>query len=174
MSIAFEPLNTSHINALLRFETDNRDYFECLIAPRPNHFYSEAGVCAHVAELSTMRARGLAFPVVLMNHGHILGRVNLKDISVANGHAELGYRIAKDAVGKGMATHAVAWMCEYAKHALGLSTINAMVLSNNPASRHVLSKNNFVHCNVLPHFAEHKGSWLDCDIFRKDLKRKES
>lgn len=73
--------------------------------------------------------------------GEVLGRVNLVD--VAQGSAELGYRIAEEAAGRGLATAAVREACALAASTYGLSTLRAETTLDNAASRAVLTRTGF-------------------------------
>ena len=68
--------------------------------------------------------------------GAIVGRVNLVD--VADGSAELGYRIAERAAGRGLATAAVRQVCALAVAEYGLSVLHAATTVVNVGSSTVL------------------------------------
>lgn len=74
--------------------------------------------------------------------GAVLGRVNLVD--VADGSAELGYRIAENAAGRGLATSAVREACALSVAEYGLTTLRAVTTLDNAASRAVLARTGFV------------------------------
>jgi ribosomal-protein-alanine N-acetyltransferase len=73
--------------------------------------------------------------------GQVVGRVNLVD--VADGSAELGYRIAERATGRGLATAAVLELCELAAREYGLTELRAGTNLDNAASRAVLVRAGF-------------------------------
>ncbi len=73
--------------------------------------------------------------------GEILGRVNLVD--AAGGSAELGYRIAEEAAGRGPATAAVREACGLVVTAYGLTGLRAETTLDNAASRAVLARTAF-------------------------------
>ena len=77
----------------------------------------------------------------------MVGRVNLAVL--ADGLAELGYRIAQKAAGQGLATAAVRKMRELAATEYGLTRLRARVTLDNPASRKVLEYNGFVAVGEL-------------------------
>jgi ribosomal-protein-alanine N-acetyltransferase len=79
--------------------------------------------------------------VLVEPDGSIVGRVNLFDVR-EDGSAELGYRIAEKAVGKGHATAAVRQVIELAK-AYGLTELRAGTSVDNAASRAVLARAGF-------------------------------
>jgi ribosomal-protein-alanine N-acetyltransferase len=73
--------------------------------------------------------------------------VNL--FNVADGAAELGYRIARKAAGHGLATAAVRQVRALAATEYGLTRLHARVTLDNPASRTVLERNGFVAVGAL-------------------------
>ncbi len=72
----------------------------------------------------------------------IIGRVNISQIDAASGSGSLGYRIAENQTGKGVASRAVKYALEVAREH-GLQSLNAMVSTTNDASQKVLSRNGF-------------------------------
>lgn len=134
-------LRLDHGPALLTFEQENRAYFAASIPDRGDDYFAEfdARLTALVAE----QAAGLHyFHVLVDDGGNVLGRVNL--IDVADGSAELGYRIAKSASGQGLATSAVRQVCALAATEYGLTTLRAETTLDNSASRTVLTRTGFV------------------------------
>jgi ribosomal-protein-alanine N-acetyltransferase len=134
-------LRPDHAAALLAFEQENRAYFAAVIPDRGDEFFAEFD--SRFAQLLAWQAEGTDYLHVIVNEeGEIVGRVNL--IEVADRSAELGYRIAQKATGRGLATAAVREVCERAATAYGLSRLRAKVTLDNPASRKVLEHNGFV------------------------------
>lgn len=129
---------------LLRFEQDNRDWFERHVDPRGDAFYTTDGVHAHVTEYLAAYARSTWHPCVVVDQsGAIVGRANLKDIDLAAGSAEVGYRMAQQCVGKGLATAAVLHLIELARSHWKLDRLVAYVSDDNIASASVLTKCGF-------------------------------
>jgi ribosomal-protein-alanine N-acetyltransferase len=130
-----------HAAALLAFEQENRAYFAAVIPDRGDEYFAEFD--ERHAQLLAMQAAGTDyFHVLVAEGGDVVGRVNL--FGVADGSADLGYRIAEKAAGKGLATAAVRMICELAAEQYGLATLRAKVTADNPASRKVLERNGFV------------------------------
>jgi [ribosomal protein S5]-alanine N-acetyltransferase len=130
-----------HAPALLEFEQRNRAYFAASVPDRGDEFFAEFD--ARHAQLLAGQAAGTNyFHLLVAEDGEVVGRVNL--FEVADGSAELGYRIAEKAAGQGLATSAVREMRELAAAQYGLSTLRARVTMGNPASRKVLERNGFI------------------------------
>jgi RimJ/RimL family protein N-acetyltransferase len=68
--------------------------------------------------------------------------VNLFD--VADGSAELGFRVAEKAAGRGLATAAVRQVCAMAAEDYGLRSLQASAAVDNLGSRAVLGRAGFV------------------------------
>lgn len=131
--------------ALLAFELRNRSWFERYIEPRGDAFYSPSGIRQHIEGYLTDHAAGRWFPGLLVDAtGAIIGRANLKDMDTQAGVAELGYRVAQDQVGHGVATSAVTQMKDIARRQCGLQRLHAVVTEANLASMRVLEKCGFV------------------------------
>jgi ribosomal-protein-alanine N-acetyltransferase len=130
---------------LLRFETDNRAFFEARINARPAAYYSAEGVRSAIllAEQEAQDDRGYQF-LVRTASGELVGRVNL--VGVRRTHfqmAELGYRFAESAGGKGYAREAVRQVVERAFGELGLMRLEAVARVGNEGSIKVLQRNGF-------------------------------
>lgn len=136
-----ELVRADHADALLAFERENREYFAAAIPDRGDAYF-EQFAARHAALLQWQAAGTDYFHVLVAGSGEIVGRVNL--VEVANGSAELGYRIAQAAAGQGLATVAVTEIRALAATAYGLKTLRAKVTLDNPASHRVLERNGFV------------------------------
>ncbi|GLX00033.1 GNAT family N-acetyltransferase [Microtetraspora sp. NBRC 16547] len=134
-------LRPDHAPALLAFEQENRAYFAASIPDRGDDYF--ARFAERHAALLAEQATGLChFHVLVDNRGGVVGRVNL--IDVADGSAELGYRIAEAAAGRGLATSAVHQVCALAAVEYGLTTLKAATTLDNAGSRAVLARTGFV------------------------------
>ncbi len=139
-------LRLDHAPALLAFEQENRAYFAASIPDRGDEFFTEFDT-RHAQLLAGQTAGTDYLHVLVTERGEVVGRVNLT--AVADGSAELGYRIARKAAGQGLATAAVRKVREFAATAYGLSRLRAKVKLDNPASRKVLEHNGFVAVGEL-------------------------
>jgi ribosomal-protein-alanine N-acetyltransferase len=134
-------LRLDHAPALLAFERENRAYFAASVPDRGDEFFAEFDT--RYAQLLAWQAAGTDYLHLLVTErAEVVGRVNLTE--VADGSAELGYRIAQKAAGQGLATAAVSKVRELAATEYGLIRLRARVTLDNPASRKVLEHNGFV------------------------------
>ncbi|WP_329466832.1 GNAT family N-acetyltransferase [Streptomyces sp. NBC_01431] len=133
-------LRPDHAPALLAFERENRDYFAASIPDRGEDYFARFDQ-RHLALLAEQEAGACYFHLLVGSAGDVLGRVNLVD--VADGAAELGYRIAERAAGRGLATSAVREVCRLAAAGYGLTALRAATTLDNAASRAVLARTGF-------------------------------
>ncbi|MGW0700339.1 GNAT family N-acetyltransferase [Streptomyces sp. NPDC002867] len=143
---AVQRLRADHAPALLAFERENRDYFAASVPDRGDEYFARFDE-RHAALLAA-QATGLCHFHVLVDEGErVLGRVNLVD--VADGSAELGYRVAKSAAGRGLATAAVREVCALAAAEYGLTELRAVTTVDNAGSRAVLARTGFTATGEL-------------------------
>lgn len=138
-------LRITDAQALLAFETDNRQWFESHIDARDPAFYSLQGVTEHIQGYLSDFADGRWHPfVVEETGGKIVGRANLKSIDPVQRSAQIGYRIAQDACGQGLATLAVRHLIQEARRRWQLSQLVAYVYEANLGSKKVLMRCGFL------------------------------
>ncbi|MFF1380455.1 GNAT family N-acetyltransferase [Streptomyces sp. NPDC058308] len=134
-------LRPDHAPALLSFEETNRAYFAATVPDRGDAYFRDFDA-RHHALLDEQAAGVCRFHVLVGDGGEIVGRINLLDL--ADGCAELGYRIAEKATGQGLATWAVRQVCDLAVTTYGLTGLRAATTHDNPGSRAVLTRTGFV------------------------------
>ncbi|MGW8884487.1 GNAT family N-acetyltransferase [Streptomyces sp. NPDC055749] len=134
-------LRHDHATALLAFEQENRAYFAASVPDRGDEYFAHFD--ARHSSLLAEQAEGLCyFHVLVGDADEVLGRVNLVD--VADGSADLGYRIAEKAAGQGLATSAVRRICVLAATQYGLTALRAATTLDNAGSQAVLARTGFV------------------------------
>ena len=134
-------LHASHAAAVLAFELANRAYFAASISDRGDEFYDHFTE-RYSALLAEQEAGTCVFHVLVGEDGTVLGRFNLFDLE--DGTARLGYRVAQQVAGRGVATATVQELCRLAAGKYGLRTFRAATVRQNVASQRVLAKAGFV------------------------------
>jgi len=143
-SVKIRTLHIADSKNLLRFELDNREWFERHVDARASSFYSLLGVTAHIESYLSGLENGTWHPFVIEDdNGKIVGRANLKDINLSDRSAEVGYRIAESACGQGLATLAVSRLIEEGKLRWNLKRLVANVYAENVGSAKVLKRCGF-------------------------------
>jgi ribosomal-protein-alanine N-acetyltransferase len=134
-------LHAGDASAVLAFELANRAYFAATISDRGDEFFDQFAD-RYSASLADQDAGSCAFYVLVTEDGAVLGRFNLYDFE--DGTAKLGYRVAQDVAGRGVATTAVRELCRLAAARHGLGILRAATSRENVASQRVLAKAGFV------------------------------
>ena len=158
----YEILQNRHVDLLLKFETENRSWFESLIASRGSEFYSRESVMAHIEEYRSLYEKNELLPIVILERGQIIARANLKNICVESKSAEVGYRVAQSHKGSGIGTYCLSELIRLSKQKYGKLTLRAKVLENNPASRRILEKHKFLELSFESEFIKIGSSHLRC------------
>jgi ribosomal-protein-alanine N-acetyltransferase len=160
-------LRADHASAVLAFERANRAYFAAFISDRGDEFFDQFSE-QHSALLAEQEAGASAFYVLVAEDGSVLGRFNLYRFQA--GTAELGYRVAQHAAGRGVATAAVRELCRLAAARYGLRTLRAATSSENAASQKVLAKAGFVPVGPADpaHLGGKQGTWFQRDLAAGD------
>ena len=156
-------LHAGHAPAVLAFELANRAYFAASISDRGDEFYDQF-TDRHRDLLAEQEAGAGAFYVLVAEDGSVLGRFNL--LLAGDGTAELGYRVAQHAAGRGVATATVRELCRLAAARHGLRTLRAATSRENAASQKVLAKAGFVPAGPADpaHIGGKQGTWYQREL----------
>jgi ribosomal-protein-alanine N-acetyltransferase len=158
-----EQLRAGHAPAVLAFERANRAWFAASVSDRGDEFFDQFAD-RYSAGLAEQEAGTCAFYVLVAEDGSVLGRFNLYDIQ--DGTAVLGYRVAQQVAGRGVATSAVRELCRIAATRHGLRTLRAATSHGNIASQQVLAKAGFVPAGPATpaDLGGKSGSWYQRDL----------
>ena len=137
---SLQALRAEHAPAVLAFEIENRDYFAASISDRGEEYFENFAE-VHRTRLAEQEDGSGAYYVLVADDGSVMGRFNL--IVVGDGVAELGYRVAEIAAGRGVATATVRDLCQLAASRHGITTVRAATSHDNVASERVLLSNGF-------------------------------
>jgi [ribosomal protein S5]-alanine N-acetyltransferase len=163
-------LHPGHAPAVLAFELANRSYFAAFISDRGDEFFDQFAE-RHSALLAEQDAGAGAYYVLVAEDGSVLGRFNL--VLAGDGTAELGYRVAQHAAGRGLATATVREWCALAPPRHGLRTLRAATSRENTASQKVLTKAGFAAVGPADpaHIGGKQGTWYQRDLATSDAPR---
>ncbi|GAA2970088.1 GNAT family N-acetyltransferase [Actinokineospora diospyrosa] len=120
---------------------------------------------AWLGQWSTLRAlarRGMSLPFVITVDGQFAGQVTVGNVirgSLCS--AWVGYWVAADTVGGGVATAATAMVVDHCFIAAGLHRVEATVRPENAASLRVLEKLGFRHEGLFRRYLDVAGAWRD-------------
>jgi RimJ/RimL family protein N-acetyltransferase len=156
-------LHADHAAAVLTFELANRTHFAASISDRGDDYFDQF-TDRYNALLAEQETGICAFYVLVDEDGSVLGRFNL--VGIEDHTAELGYRVAQHATGRGVATATVRDLCRLAAARHGLRTLRAATADQNVASQRVLTKAGFVPVGPADpaHLGGKAGTWYQRDL----------
>ncbi|MFF5976472.1 GNAT family N-acetyltransferase [Streptomyces sp. NPDC012769] len=161
--LVIERLRSDHAPALLAFERENRAYFAAFVPDRGDDYFSDFDV-RHRDLIAAQEAGEIHFHVLVGEDGEILGRVNLLDVDTGAGTAELGYRLAQKATGRGLATEGVREVCRRAVEEYGLRRLTAFAALDNAPSRAVLARIGFGAVGSVTLDGDQPGTAYELDL----------
>ncbi len=111
----------------------------------------------------TRRARmGVTVPFAIRVEGRLVGQVTVDNVvrgALRSGW--LGYWIDRGVAGRGMASLAVALVCDHAFGPMGLHRLQADIRPENAPSRRLVEGLGFVQEGVLRRYLDIDGAWRD-------------
>ncbi len=142
------------------------------------HPYSEKDALKYIKECQKKRQRGEAYQFCIISEDNqLVGGIGIFSIDKKNKNAEIGYWIAKDYWGKGIATEAVSLMLDFGFSELNLHRVYARVLGENIGSQKVLEKSGFTFEGNARKSEFKNNKWndmLNYGILNKEHKKKKS
>lgn len=158
MDISINRLQERDAEELFKFETDNRLFFEEMTPGRGDEYFKfETFKVRHRELLAEQQDGKSKFYLIKDRSGDIVGRINLIDIDIINNVAEVGYRVGKDYLGKGIGTEALNQLL---KTELNIKKIKGKTTNNNIASQRVLEKSGFSQVCISDEVFEMNGQKL--------------
>jgi [ribosomal protein S5]-alanine N-acetyltransferase len=146
----------------------NREHLAPFEPVRDEQFFTAAGQAARLNALLADREHGRAYPYVIEIAGRLAGRVTVTN--VARGpfcSGSLGYWVAAQHCGRGVATVAVRAVLAdcFTRH--GLHRLEAATLVDNLASQAVLKHTGFTLIGPAPRYLHIAGQWRDHVLFQR-------
>jgi ribosomal-protein-alanine N-acetyltransferase len=155
------PLRPDDAEELAALLLENREFLAPFEPDRDEEFFT--------AETQRDRIESDAFRLfAVLDDDRIAGAVMLSNI--ARGPAQsatMGYWVAQNVGGRGIATRAVGEVVESAFGELGLHRLQAGTLLDNVASQRVLEKNGFEPIGLARRYLRIAGEWRDHLLFQR-------
>lgn len=145
----------------------NREYLRPWEPVREASFTVE-GQRANAYDLVRAHAAGEMWPGVILENGEIAGRITLNNI--LRGPLQscfVGYWVAQDRAGRGVATEAVRQALGLAFGELGLHRVEAFTRVDNDRSQRVLARNGFTAVGIARRHIHVDGRWHDERLFER-------
>ncbi|MFF5495801.1 GNAT family N-acetyltransferase [Streptomyces aquilus] len=168
--VVLRPAAPGDAEALCAAYVANRKHLEPWEPHRPEDFFTVAGQRIRLDERLRQFAEGRIVPWHLESEGRIVGAITLTGIILGPFRsAYLGYWIAADQQGRGLATAAVERVSRAARETVGLHRIEATTVVDNAGSQRVLEKCGFEPIGLAPRYLHINGAWRDHRMFQKIL-----
>ncbi|HEX7306295.1 GNAT family protein [Lentzea sp.] len=117
---------------------------------------------AQWSSLRSMARRGSTLPFMIVVNGEVAGQITVGNIVRGSlQSAWIGYWVAADRAGGGVATAAVALLTDHAFRSAGLHRLEATVRPENGASLRVLAKSGFREEGLFKRYLDVAGQWRD-------------
>lgn len=162
-------VSRSDADALAQLLQTNRGFLAPWEPVRGADYATGPGQLADIEAALDRHAHGQAVPfVILDDDGTVAGRITLSGIVQGPFQScSMGYWLAEDRTGRGLATQAVAAAVEHAFTEIGLHRVEAATLLSNTASQGVLGRNGFEKFGLAPRYLKIAGEWQDHVMFQR-------
>jgi [ribosomal protein S5]-alanine N-acetyltransferase len=168
VSVNLRPLQIGDGELLLALYSANRAFLEPFDPPRAPDFLTSSGQTREVAFSVEAAAVGAAQRFVISDGDDPVGVLGISNIiEGAFRSANLGYWVAQEHNGRGVATAAVAQAVEWAFDERGLHRLEAGTLLDNVGSQKVLERNGFLRIGISRRYLHIGGAWRDHVLFAR-------
>jgi [ribosomal protein S5]-alanine N-acetyltransferase len=163
--VRLEPLRRGDAREWVRLRVENEERLTPWepSAPLPWRERHTAAAFRAMRRAGMRRARaGLSLPFALSVDGRLAGQVTVDNIvrgALRSGH--LGYWVDGAVTGRGLATLAVALVCDHAFTAAGLHRLQADIRPENLPSQRLVERLGFRQEGVLRRYLDIDGDWRD-------------
>lgn len=153
---------------LAELQLRNRAYLAPWEPARDDEYFTAPSQRERIGSALDRYERGEELPlVVLDDQNRLAGQVTISGIVRGPFQSgNLGYWIAEDHAGRGLATRAVTEALRRAFSDLGLHRAQAGTLTSNAASQRVLAKVGFERIGLAPAYLKIAGKWQDHLLFQ--------
>jgi ribosomal-protein-alanine N-acetyltransferase len=163
--VELQPLRRRDAVEWSRLRSANEDWLRPWEPTSPQPWAVRHSPAAYRAMRRAMarRARtGVSVPFAIRVEGRLAGQVTVDNIvrgALRSGW--LGYWIDRGVAGRGMASLAVALVCDHAFGEMGLHRLQADIRPENAPSRHLVERLGFTHEGLLRRYLDIDGEWRD-------------
>lgn len=169
-TVSIRLLTAADAVAIATASARNKAFLQPWEPIRPDSFYTLAGQEVLLADAVSLQHERRSLFWILLHENAVIGRISLTDIvrgAFSNGH--LGYWVAEDHQGQGLATAAARFVCNYALEELGLHRLQAGTLLHNVGSQKVLARCGFTSIGIAEKYIRINGRWQDHQLFQRIL-----
>ena len=164
-AVRLEPLGESHLDSVARLvgDSDVLRFTRVPVPPPPD--FPQAWLDAY--EHGRLDGTREAFAIVDERDGSFLGVAVVPRIDRETRTAELGYVVAADARGRGVATQALRLLTKWAFSNLDALRLELMISGDNDASKRVAARCGYVREGVLRSLYFKQGLREDTEIWSR-------
>ena len=170
MNVELHEAEVRDAAALAAFYTRQRAFLEPYDPARDASFYTLDGQRVRLRQRDAERRAGVGYAYTIVADGELAGTLNVSN--VVRGpfrSANIGYAVARELNGRGIATAAVGLVCDRAFGELGLHRLEAGTLLDNVGSQRVLRRNAFQTIGVARRYLEIAGAFRDHVLFARTI-----
>ena len=163
--VRLEPLRRGDARDWVRLRLENEDWLSPWepSAPLPWRQRHTPAAFRAMRRAGSRRARaGLSLPFAVRVDGQLAGQITVDNVvrgALRSGH--LGYWIDRAVAGRGLATLAVALVCDHAFGPAGLHRLQADIRPENLRSQRLVERLGFRQEGVLRRYLDIDGDWRD-------------
>ena len=155
-------LTLDDADELARLLSGGRALDAPFVPERDDTFFTAAGQRARIEATEHLYA--------IVDRDSLAGTISFANaLPTPFASATIGYWVAAEHRGRGLATRAVAAAVELAFGGLGLHRLEAATLVANVASQRVLEKNRFTRIGLAPSYLHIAGAWRDHLLFQRTV-----
>jgi [ribosomal protein S5]-alanine N-acetyltransferase len=170
--VTIRPAVRSDATALAALYSAQREHLAPWDPRREPAFYARGGQRARLVQVERERAAGSSYRFLILEGDELAGEVSVTNVVRRSFQsANLGYWVAGERNGRGVATSAVAAACSFAFGELELHRLEAGTLLHNTGSQIVLDRNGFRPFGVAQNYLRIAGSWCDHVLFQRTSER---
>jgi ribosomal-protein-alanine N-acetyltransferase len=159
-SASIRPLTSADAEELARLQSFSRELDAPHVPERDDEFFTAEGQRARIERAPHLYA--------ILDGASIAGTIALSNVAAAPFEsATVGYWVAAERRGQGLATAAVSALCELAFGELRLHRLEAATLVDNRASQRVLEKCGFTRIGLAPRYLRIAGAWRDHVLYQR-------
>jgi ribosomal-protein-alanine N-acetyltransferase len=167
-TVTIRPADRSHAGDLAALFAAQREHLAPYDPRREPGFYTRAGQRARLTAVERDRDAGVAYRCLIFEGRELAGEIALSNVVRRSFQsANLGYWVAAERCGRGVASAAVAAICELAFGELELHRLEAGTLLHNVGSQIVLDRNGFCAFGVASEYLRIAGAWCDHVLFQR-------
>ena len=168
MTGTIRPVVPGDAAALSALYTAQREFLAAFEPVRAESFFTEPTQRVRLTEIAERRRMGAGYSWLILDDGVVAGMISLAN--VVRGpflSANVGYFVAREHNGRGLATMAVRLVVEEAFSAVGLHRVEAGTLVDNIGSQRVLTKAGFEQFGLARRYLHIGGAWRDHLLFQR-------